>query len=282
MKFMRLSTLLLLSAVYAPTQAAAPALDPILSGYAVLGGVSVTNTGNTVLTGNLGVSANSSPTGITGFYGTLLNDGPGTVTGSIHQGDTDALTAATQLSSIKTSLALLGPGTALGADLTGDILAPGVYTVSAGVTNLTGTLTLDGGGNANASWVFQMPSSLITSASSSINIINSGAGAGVFWNVGSSATLGANSIFTGNILASTSITMGDGVTLNGRALAETGNVTMINDTVNSIAAVPEPEEYVLMMVGLGLIGLMVRRRMVNLKNRVPNWASFSTMPAMAI
>jgi hypothetical protein len=274
---MKLITPLLLSLVYASPQAAS-VLGSTVSSFAVLGGVSVTNTGPTALSGNLGVAYNSSPTGITGFYGTLANDGPGTVTGTIHQGDAFAMAASAELASSITSLGLMGTGTTLGADLTGDVLTPGVYTVPAGVTNLTGTLTLNAEGEANAMWVFQMPSSLITSTGSVISVINPGVGDEVDWNVGSSATLGANSTFVGNILANTSITMGNGVSVTGRALALTGDVTMINDTV-AIPAVPEPGTYILMMAGLGLIGLTLYRRKGGLKNRARDESYFAAMPA---
>jgi hypothetical protein len=92
---------------------------------------------------------------------------------------------------------------------------------------LTGTLTLDGKGNLNAFWVFQMPSTLITSPGSVVNVINTGAGAGLYWNVGSSATLDTTTSFEGNILALTSITLDTGATGQcGRALAHSGAVTM--------------------------------------------------------
>jgi hypothetical protein len=281
MNAMKLVSSLLISLACAHAQAATPILDSTLASFAVLGGSSVTNTGPTTLTGDLGVINNSSPTGITGFYGTLANDGPGTVTGSIHQGDAFAMTAGVQLAGSISTLDQMGSGTLLGSDLTGDILAPGVYTVPAGTTNLTGTLTLNGGGNADAVWVFQMPSTLITSTGAIVNVINAGAGAGVYWNVGSSATLGTNTTFAGNILANTSITMSSGVTLNGRALALTGDVTMINDTVN-VAAVPEPDAYILMLAGLGLISVVLRRRAVSRRQRVPDGTYFSTLPVLKL
>ena len=271
-----------------------------LGSFGVLGAAAVTSTGATTVAGNLGVSNNSSITGVTGIFGSLANDGPGVVSGAIHQGNAFASLADTQLTMAMTSLGLMGPGTTLGADLTGLTLAPGVYTVPAGTSNLTGTLTLDGQGNANAAWVFQMPSTLITSSGSWVNITNTGSGAGVFWNVGSSATLGSTTSFEGNILASTSITLGSGVTLNcGRALAHTGAVTLNSNTVDAgnclgtvvaesnglshgltvnndgsapqplafspVTAVPEPETYALLLVGLGLIGGAVKRRSAALR-----------------
>ena len=226
---------LLAALAYLPVQTwAAPILGPQLSDLAVLGAAAVTNTGPTSLVGGLGVSNNTSATGITGFFGTLANDGPGVASGTINQGGAFALTADGQLSIAMLSLGLLGPGIGLGASLNGLSLAPGVYTVDPAVTNLAGTLTLDGGGNANAYWVFKSSSTLITSSGSTMNVINAGSGAGVYWDVGSSATLGSNSTFVGNILASASITMNSGVTVScGRALAHTGAVTMIADVVNA-------------------------------------------------
>ena len=120
----------------------------------------------------------------------------------------------------------------MGVDLAGLTLAPGVYTVDAGVSNLTGTLTLDGMGNANASWVFQVTSTLIRSPGSLVNVINTGAGAGVYWNVGSSATLDTTTSFQGNILAVQSITLNTGANMvMGGALADVGAVTMDMNTI---------------------------------------------------
>jgi hypothetical protein len=295
MKLNQLALPAILWLAYASAHAQTGLLGSELGSFAVLGASAVTNTGTTNLTGNLGVSNNSSVSGITGFAGTLSNDGPGLASGSVYQGNAYSTVADSQLTAAKTSLSLMGPGTTLGADLTGLTLAPGTYTVLAGTSNLTGAMTLDGGGNANAYWVFQLPSTLITSSASMVNLINTGAGAGVYWNVGSSATLGSNSTFEGNILASESVTMNSGVTLGcGRALAHTGAVTLISDTINaggcqgsvaagsaglsgglsvteigglptalaygSVSAVPEPESYALLLAGLGVIGAAVKRR----------------------
>jgi hypothetical protein len=131
----------------------------------------------------------------------------------------------------------MGPGTFLGVDLAGLTLAPGVYTVPAGTTNLSGTLTLDGGGNANAAWVFQMLSTLITSPGSVVNVIGTGSGAGIYWNVASSATLDTTTSFQGNILALTSVALKTDATIGcGRALAETAAVTLDQNTIGTICA----------------------------------------------
>ena len=202
---------------------AAPILGPDLASFAVLGAAGVTNVPTSTIDGNLG----SAPNGSIGGGYTFTSGGPQANTAIAQQAQLDLDTAIGVLSG-------LGPGTVLtNADLAGLTLAPGVYTVHSGVSNLTGALTLDGGGNVNAFWVFQMDSDLITSVGSSMNVINTGTGAGVFWNVRSSATLNTGSVFEGNILALTSITMGDAVTLNcGRALAANGSVTLIHDTIN--------------------------------------------------
>jgi hypothetical protein len=110
-----------------------------------------------------------------------------------------------------------------------------VYTVPAGTTNLSGALTLDGGGNANAGWVFQMVDTLITSPNSVMNVINTGSGAGVYWNVRSSATIDVNTTFRGNILALATITMNTTATdLCGRALADTAAVNLDHNSLSGI------------------------------------------------
>ncbi|MEO8443102.1 MAG: ice-binding family protein [Betaproteobacteria bacterium] len=273
--------LAILGALFAgPSQAwASPVLDADLASFAVLGSATVTNTGTTTLTGNLGVSPG---TAITGFFGTVANEGPGTFTGTAHQADAFAGSAQSQLGTAITNLGLMGPGTTLSSDLAGLTIFPGIYTVLPSTSNLTGIVTLDGQGNANAVWVFQMPSTLITSPGSFVNLINTGAGAALFWNVHTSATLDTTTSFQGNILALESITLNAGASIGcGRALASTGAVTMdtnsigggctgiltgsngLNGDLSPVGAIPEPETYAMLLAGLGLMGFVARRRKQN-------------------
>lgn len=210
-------------------------LDAEVSRFAVLANTAVTNTGITALIGNLG-TVNAAPSGITGFYGTLANDGPGTASGSKNQGNALSTTASAQINTARTRLTSFGAGTAIGAILTNLVLAPGVYTVAAAPTNLIGTLTLDAQGQSNPVWIFQCGTTFITTAGSTIQIINSGPGANsaVYWNVGSSATINANTSMVGNLVVNTSITVGAGCTfLGGRLLAYSGAITMNANQVNA-------------------------------------------------
>ena len=221
-----------------PTQAM-PLLGPDLNTFAVLGGSTVVNTPTSAVGGNVGVWSSEGGNVITGFQsspGAAVLD-PQVSGGLVHAGTTvgfpNAMAAQGQLTSAITNLGSLGSGTLLVADLAGLTLFPGVYTVSAGPTNLSGALTLDGQGNANAAWVFQLPSTLVTSANAAVSVINTGAGAGLFWNVGSSATIGTNTAFLGNILALASITMNtDASDVCGRVLASNGAVTLNQNDVS--------------------------------------------------
>ena len=141
------------------------------------------------------------------------------------------------------------------SDLSGLTLATGVYTDPSSFF-LTGTLTLDGGGDPNAVWIFQTGSTLITGAGSQVFLINGAQASNIFWQVGSSATLGAGSQFEGSILAQESITLTTGASLTGRDLALTGAVT----TDNNLVMVPETGSSVLLGAGFAVLPLKGRKR----------------------
>jgi hypothetical protein len=219
--------------LYDPSRGLAdPLLGSDLASFAVLGNQSVTNVPASTVVGNVGVSPGSSITGFNSSPGVATAD-PQVTGGQVHTTTAVAASAQGQLTTAITNLGLMGAGTVLiNPDLTGLILTPGVYTVHAGVSNLTGTVTLDGLGNANAGWVFQMDSSLITSPGSKVNVLNTGSGAGIYWDVRSSATIDTTTSFEGNILALTSIFLRTNATIGcGRALANTASVTMDMNTI---------------------------------------------------
>ncbi|MCZ4124210.1 ice-binding family protein [Streptomyces sp. H39-S7] len=183
--------------------------------FAVLAGESVTNTGPSVITGDLGVSPGTS---ITGFP-------PGQVNGAQHSADGVALQTKSDLVAAYNNAAGQATDEALPPDAGGLTLVPGVYTASS-TLHLTGTLTLDAEGDPNAVWVFQVGSGLTTASASRVLLINGAAPCNVFWQVGSSATLGTDSTFVGTILALTSINATTGASIDGRALARNGSVTL--------------------------------------------------------
>lgn len=190
--------------------------------FAVLAGQAVTNTGPSTINGDLGVSPGAA---ITGFP-------PGTISGTTHAADAVAAQAQLDLTTAYNDAAGRTPVVSVPADLTGLTLTPGVY-ANATALGLTGALTLNAEGNANAVFIFKAGSTLITGSGSQVNLINGAQPCNVYWQVGSSATLGTTSTFAGNILALTSISMNNGVTVDGRALARNGAVTLINDTITA-------------------------------------------------
>jgi hypothetical protein len=219
--------------------------------YAVLGGSTVTNTGATVVTGDVGLSPGSS---VTGFP-------PGIVVGgSIHISDGPANQAQVDLTAAYNAAAGLPCNTDLtGQDLGGMTLTPGVYCFSTSA-QLTGTLTLNFQGNANAQFVFKIGSTLTTASASSVSLTNTGAAScppNVFWQVGSSATFGTGSTFDGNVLALSSITLTTGANLNGRALARNGAVTLDTNSVTGCGAVGGPPQSPAAGPTLDAVGLSI-------------------------
>lgn len=242
--------------------------DPIGLGsadsFAVLGASAVTNTGSTVLTGNLGLSPGSS---VTGFP-------PGTVNGTIYINDGVAAQAqADSLTWYNFLSAMPSTGNLTGQDLGGLAITPGVYSFSSSA-QLTGPLTLDFGGLNDANIVFQIGSTLTTASASSINVINPGTNDNIYWQVGSSATLGTTTAFQGNIIAAQSITLNTGATINcGSALALNGAVTLDTNTIGTcsdgvgtgtgtISPVPESGTLGLLATGMLAGAGLLRRRFV--------------------
>ncbi|MHB9034157.1 MAG: ice-binding family protein [Anaerolineae bacterium] len=203
-------------------QGSAPSLGTAQS-FAVLAGTTVTNTGPTTITGDLGVSPGSA---VTGFP-------PGTVNGAQHVADAVALQAQSDLTTAYNALAGQACTTDLtGQDLGGLTLVPGVYCFSSSA-QLTGALTLNAEGNSSAVFIFQIGSTLTTASNASVAFINGANPCNVYWQVGSSATIGTGTNFAGNILALTSIALQTGANLNGRALARNGAVTLDNNVINN-------------------------------------------------
>jgi hypothetical protein len=214
----------------APNASAGPILASNLITMAILGGGGVTIGGTgSVITGSIGAYPTTSITGVTPTNFTISG-------GTVQSGGATAMAAQGELGTAITGLSGMTPNSTL-SSLGGLTLAPGVYSSSA-TMNLTGTLTLDGGGNANALWVFEVGSALNTASSSVVNVINTGAGAGVYWVLptgSGSAVLGSNSTFLGNILANQSISLSTNVSDPcGRLLTQVASVTLAGtDTIGT-------------------------------------------------
>lgn len=190
--------------------------------FTVLGGSTVTSTGATAVTGDLGVSPG---TAVTGFP-------PGTVTGTIHAGNATSALAMTDLTAAYNSAAArtLAPVTVAG-NLGGLTLPPGLYKSTSSLSISSGDLTLDAQGNANAVFIFQMASTLTTTSGRKVILSGGAKSANIFWQVGTSATLGTTTEFKGTIMANQSITLNTGASLNGRALARIGAVALAGNAV---------------------------------------------------
>jgi hypothetical protein len=190
--------------------------------FAVLAGTTVTNTGLTTISGDIGVSPG---TAVTGFPpGQIVN-------GAIHANDGPAVQAEADLALAYTDAVARTTTATVSGQLGGTTKSAGVYDSVSGTFGIAGTLTLDAQGDPNAVFIFKAVSTVITAASSTVNLVNGAQSCNVFWQVGSSATLGANSILRGNLLAFTSITVGAGLQVDGRALAINGAVTLDTDAI---------------------------------------------------
>jgi hypothetical protein len=187
--------------------------------YAVLAGSTITSAGVSAVDGSLGLSPGTS---VTGFP-------PGTTTGAVRTGAA-AAAAKADLETAWTDAASRGPAVPIAGDLGGRTLTAGVYASGSSI-GLTGTLTLDAQGDPNAAFVIRAGSTLITAAGSQVRLAGGAQACNVTWQVGSSATLGASSALAGNVLATASITAGDGVTVQGRLLARAAAVTLIGDAI---------------------------------------------------
>ncbi len=199
--------------------------------FAILAGETITNTGPTSVTGDIGLHPGSA---VTGFVDVTQD-------GSLHIADGVALQAKDDLTIAYNDAAGQTPVTTVPTELGGTTLTAGAYDSASGTFEVTGTLTLDAEGDPNAVFIFKMGSTLVTASASSVNLINGASLCNVFWQVGSSATLGTGSTFRGTIMALQSITLNTGATVEGRVLARNGSVTLDTNTITNAACTTASE-----------------------------------------
>ena len=200
--------------------------------FAVLAGETITNTGPTTITGDVGLHPGSDTPG---FDSVTLN-------GELHVADAVAEQAKVDLVTAYDDAAGRPVTATIATELGGQTLTSGVYDSASGTFEITGTLTLDAQGDPNAAFIFQMDSTLVTASASSVNVINGAQACNVFWQVGSSATLGTTTSFLGTVMALTSIDMQTGAIAEGRMLARNGEVTLDSNTITrSVCTAAAPE-----------------------------------------
>jgi hypothetical protein len=211
--------------VVIPVQTTVQTMVPMasVSAFALLGGSAINNTGNTTVTGDLGLSPGTS---VSGF-------GPGVLIGTQHVNDPTAnqakvdLTAAYNDAAGRTCTDIV----TLSGNIGGLTLTPGLYKSTSSLAISSGNLTLDAGGNPNAVFIIQIASTFTTTSGRQVILTGGAQASNIFWQVGSSATFGTTSVMKGTILAMQSITFNTGATLDGKALARTGAVVMQANTI---------------------------------------------------
>ena len=219
---------LMLLAIATTAQAAQPSVGlGTADSFAVFGASTVTNTGPSVINGDLGLSPGTS---ITGFP-------PGTVNGTVHAANAVAGQAQSDLTTAYNDAAGRTPAVVVPGDLGGLFLTTGVYKRSSSLL-LTGDAMLDAQGNADAVFIFQIGSTLTTASNSRVLLTGGAQACNVFWQVGSSATLGTNTTFRGTILALASITVTTRTDIVGRAFARTAAVTLDTSTITKATCAP--------------------------------------------
>jgi len=191
--------------------------------FGILAGSAVANTGPSSVSVDLGIHPNGMSS-VTGFP-------PGTVSGTIHAADATALAAKGCLTTAFLDAQGRPPGTVVSGDIGGLTLSPGVFTASSSLAISSADLTLTGLGDSNAVFIFQIPTTLTVISGRRVILAGGAQASNVFWQVGSSATLGTNSFFSGTIMAQASITLQTGASLQGRALAQTGGVTLESSVI---------------------------------------------------
>jgi type VI secretion system secreted protein VgrG len=259
----------------APGVAGAASLLGSATSFAVLAATAITAPGASSVTGDIGLTSAAPIAGLSVI----------TLDGTAHAGDAAAAQAIADATFAAAELATLTPTRDLsGQDLgTVAVLTPGVYHFDTSA-QLTGNLTLDFAGMADQPFVFQIGTTLTTAQGADVIVVGGGPRSQIYWQVGTSATLGGETTFAGNVLADQSITLGDGSSiLFGRALALQAAVTLKSAVVSLSeargaygssrpdfsslgfsgqglgAAVPEPQSWALMLIGLGAVGGAMRR-----------------------
>jgi hypothetical protein len=189
--------------------------------FSVLAGSTVTNTGPTTMFGDLGL-----------YPGTSVTGEPH-VLGQTYVNDQVAIEAKNALTTAYTNAESRPPSGSAGTELAGQSFSPGVYNASKSLLLSAGSVTLNAEGNPNAVFIFQIGSTLITGSNTTVSLVNGAQACNVFWQVGSSATLGSGTHFVGTIMASASITANTAATIHGRLLAQTAAVTLEDNTITT-------------------------------------------------